>query len=409
MKICIIGGGTAGWWTAAYLEHQFPDFNITLFESPSIPTVGVGESTLPQIGTFLEDCGLKDEDWMDESNAVVKYGNTKQYWQHGKNEPFDWTFWYNDNNEFDEWLPEYLNGNKIKDDINKDLYRLAGRRTSGYHLDASLVGQTVKKHCKRINHIETTLDELPQGYDLYIDCTGFRRQFVNDKSVIVPEGHLVNSAWVRSFRVPKGYNINLTQSIARPYGWQFKVGLQHRIGTGYVYCSDMLDDENALEDFNSYTNDMEPYDDNPPRKISWSPEYLENPWSGNVVCIGIGAGFVDPLEANSLYTIAYGIKTLGNCIKRGLGEKAYNRSMRKLWRDNCEFIWHHYALSDRSDTEFWKYYEKIDATKTLWDNYQTKSNWQTNFYADAIWATMGLCFDEFKHYRPKVRRNVEVV
>ena len=77
MKLCIVGGGTTGWWAAAYFEHQFPEWEISLYESSEINSIGVGESTLPQIGSFLEECGLKDEDWMDDSNAVIKYGNVK--------------------------------------------------------------------------------------------------------------------------------------------------------------------------------------------------------------------------------------------------------------------------------------------------------------------------------------------
>ena len=48
-RIMIVGGGSAGWMTAATLISQFPDRDITLIESPEIPTVGVGESTLGQI------------------------------------------------------------------------------------------------------------------------------------------------------------------------------------------------------------------------------------------------------------------------------------------------------------------------------------------------------------------------
>lgn len=402
MKLCIIGGGTTGWWAAAYFENQFPDYEITLIESNEIATIGVGESTLPQIGTFLNDCGLQDTDWMDESNAVIKYGNIKQFWDHETDsEQMDWTFWYNDNNEFDEWVKEYKSGNKNKQDMKTDLYKMSGRRATAYHLDANLAGIVVKNHCKRVNHIVATLDTLPEGYDLYIDCTGFARKFIKDKSTIKPSGHLVNSAWVCPKTIPEGYNINFTQSIARPYGWQFKVALQHRIGTGYVYNNNMLSDDQALQDFVSWTKDLEPFNNIPPRKLSWTPEYLENPWEDNVVAIGLSSGWVDPLEANGLFVTVYGIQLLGNCLKRGLSQKAYNRSMRRLWKENCDFIWHHYALTKRNDTPFWQYYSQQSASESVWHNYKTKGNWKTNFYSDALWAMLGVMYDDFEFYQPK--------
>lgn len=403
MKLCIVGGGTTGWWAAAYFEHQFPEWEISLYESSEINSIGVGESTLPQIGSFLEECGLKDEDWMDDSNAVIKYGNVKRYW-HDENDhsDFDWTFWYNDNGEFDAWLPDYLAGNKTKQDLHKDLYRGKERRATAYHLDANLAGVVVKNHCKRVKHYVQTLEQLPEGYDFYIDCSGPARRFTVDQTVIKPPGHLVNAAWVRPQQVPENYEYNnMTVSIARPYGWQFQVVLQHRLGTGYVFNRDMLAPEQALQDFLEYTNDLTPYNDIPPRYMEWEPEYLANPWTDNVATVGLAAGWVDPLEANGLYITVYGIRTLAKCLKRGLKPEAFNRSMRKIWRENCEFMWHHYALSNRTDTPFWQYYAQQDASKSVWENYHKRGNWETNFYSDNIYAMLGLTFDDFKYYTPK--------
>ena len=77
MKICIIGGGCSGWWAAGYLEKFVPDINITLIESDTIPTIGVGESTLPQIGHFFEELEIPESDWMDAAKAIKKYGKSK--------------------------------------------------------------------------------------------------------------------------------------------------------------------------------------------------------------------------------------------------------------------------------------------------------------------------------------------
>ena len=45
-KIIILGGGSAGWMTAATLIKLFPKKDITVIESPLQKSVGVGESTL---------------------------------------------------------------------------------------------------------------------------------------------------------------------------------------------------------------------------------------------------------------------------------------------------------------------------------------------------------------------------
>jgi hypothetical protein len=97
----------------------------------------------------------------------------------------------------------------------------------------------------------------------------------------------------------------------------------------------------------------------------------------------------------------YSITLLVDCIKRNAKQGVYNRSMRNLWKENSEYILHHYMLSKRTDTDFWKYYSKFDVTKTLWDNYTKRGNKYTNLYPDAIWATLGLYHDEFEHYEPK--------
>ena len=81
--------------------------------------------------------------------------------------------------------------------------------------------------------------------------------------------------------------------------------------------------------------------------------------------------------------------------------EVYNRSMRRVWKENSDYILHHYMLSNRTDTDFWKYYSKFDVKKTLWENYKKRGNKYTNLYPDAIWATLGLYHDQFDYYEDK--------
>ena len=71
-KIIIVGGGSAGWMTATTLIRLFPNKKITLIESKTAPVVGVGESTLAAFNDWLDLVGIKDEDFMKESDATYK-------------------------------------------------------------------------------------------------------------------------------------------------------------------------------------------------------------------------------------------------------------------------------------------------------------------------------------------------
>ena len=400
-KIVVIGGGTAGWWAAGYLEKEFPDLDITLIESDTIPKIGVGESTLPQIRVFFEEMGILESSWMDKCNAIHKFGNIKQGWRKGDAE-FPFTFWYNDDNVFDKWVVEYQQGNKTKTQINDDLYNKDGWRAYAYHLDAELAGAVVKDNCKNVKHIVATLDEenIPEA-DLYIDCTGFSRRFVKDTTEIKLEHHHVDRAIVCPYELPVEGFLPYTKSIARPAGWQFIIGLQNRIGTGYCYSSKHISDDEATAQFLEFNKDRIPFMGKTPRIIKWRPNVLKNPWSGNTVAIGGSSGFIDPLESNALFMTQFQITTLAKCIKRGSSKEVYNRMVTKIWRENSNYILHHYMLTNRDDTVFWKYYKSFDVKKSLWENYRNKGNKYTEIYPDAIWASLGLYFEEFTHYTPR--------
>ena len=71
-KIIVLGGGSAGWMTAATLINTFPKKEIVLIESPNTPIIGVGESTLGQINKWLNLLNIKDKDFMPHTDASYK-------------------------------------------------------------------------------------------------------------------------------------------------------------------------------------------------------------------------------------------------------------------------------------------------------------------------------------------------
>ena len=62
-KIIIVGGGSAGWMTASTLIKAFPKKIITVIESPDVPVIGVGESTLATIKMWTNFLGIEDKDF----------------------------------------------------------------------------------------------------------------------------------------------------------------------------------------------------------------------------------------------------------------------------------------------------------------------------------------------------------
>ena len=414
MKSCIIGGGHAGWWTAGYFEKHLPDYDLTVYESEDIPILGVGESTLPQIKIWFDDLGISEETWMPKAQAIKKYGNWKSGWDQeaGLGDPFTLYFWQNDDNAFDQMMKDPANYRyeSGKDRvINKKIFqeefaKPQGWRDYGYHLDAANAADIVKNHCKKTKNIKSTLKELPSGYDLYIDCTGFQRKFVQDKTEMpISKYHYADSALVCQVKnLERDESTFLTKSIARSYGWQFEIRLKNRVSIGYVYSSSHVNKEMASLEFEQHMiNGREKLEE--PRLINWKPLVYANPWSNNVVAIGSSAGFVDPLEATALVMTQTGISTLVKCLKRGIGPRAYNKLMIKIWKECLDFQLTHYALNGREDTEFWRHMREIkdDCSKMLWKNYQSNSNKYTNLFPSGIWCQLGVYLDDFKYYSPK--------
>lgn len=368
-KVCIIGGGTAGWWCASYLRKNHPDVKISLVESPNIPTIGVGESTMPHVKQFFKDLDISEDEWMPSCSAVKKKGNIKQNWNLN-DKPCNFRFWYGD---------DIID--KIENDSPADDY--------AYHLDAAQAWKIVKKHTTDVEHllIDATEETLPEA-DLYVDCTGLHRRFIKDKTFKTYPDTLVNACIVR--RISEQAQ-DCTKTTARNYGWEFNVFLSdNRVGCGYVFNSNMISEEDAKKEYMKHNEGRNFLTDF--RCIKWEPGCLKNPWSDNVVAIGLSSGFIDPMEANGLSLVVYQIRALSKFLKNPKGDKLYNRLSNKLWDQIADFTWHHYALSKRDDTEFWMHYKNLDATTTIKDRMTATTNYH-NIYIPEVYRNLAYYFN----------------
>lgn len=402
-SICIIGGGSSGWMTAAAFAVRFPDWDITLVESEWSKPIGVGESTLGHFNRYLDCLGIEDKDWMPACSATYKLSIQFTNW---KNEgdvfqyPFgDFDFshggfldWYHIHNRYPEEFPdttfaEFYNpvshlaaANKM---VDKTEYmpRYSRRWDAAYHFDADKFGQWLRENlCQKVTHvygditgashkhtgdIAYLLDDKGHQYhaDYFIDCTGFKSAIL-EGMMGVPflsfEDDLPNDSAVAA-RVPytdrKNQMKNTTDGYALDNGWVWTIPLWDRIGTGYVYSSKFCSEEQAEKEFREHIGW-----DGDVKHIKFRHGKHKHGWFKNVIGIGLSYGFLEPLESTGLFTTHENILRLVDTFERRKGKvtqidiDGYNHAVSYELEAMKEFVYMHYYLSPRDDTPYWRYY-----------------------------------------------------
>lgn len=417
-KIVIIGGGSAGWMSAATLINYFPNRDITLIESPNVPIMGVGESTLGYIKFWMNSLGIDEKDFFKYTDASYKlsikftdfykkdYGsfhypfgspietselgiNSWQYkkYYYPETDPED----YCDSNY--PWMP-CIRQNKIPiDDGRFGEFKMDW--CSAYHFDAVKFANWLREnYCKPkgVKHIvseirNVEIDEngikeliLDDGSkvvsDLYIDCTGWKSLLLGNAlkepfdsySDIIPN----NRAWATQIPyLDKEKELEpYTNCTAISNGWVWNIPLWSRIGTGYVYSDKFISKEGALEEFKTHLNSNKMtvsdkkrnLDDLKFKDIEMRIGIHERTWVKNVIAIGLSAGFIEPLESNGLYTVHEFLNKLVETIGRERVNQwdldGYNYATKKMYDYFAKFVSLHYLLSQRDDSEYW-----IDVSK----------------------------------------------
>jgi tryptophan halogenase len=162
-----------------------------------------------------------------------------------------------------------------------------------------------------------------------------------------------------------------TRSTARNAGWQWRIPLQHRIGNGYVYASNLIDDEEVAQLLVANL-DGEPTAD--PRPVRFRPGRRLKSWDKNVVALGLSSGFLEPLESTSIHLIQTGIhRLLAMFPSTGFAQAdidEYNLQARTEYEDVRDFIIAHYKVTRRSGDPFWDHVRTMDVPDTLNERFE---------------------------------------
>jgi len=410
-KLVIVGGGTAGWITAAAFARLLGGrLQIELVESEAIGTVGVGEATIPQIirlnailgldehaflratsGTFK--LGIEFVDWGRKGSRYLHtFGDTgmnlgnvafHHYWRRSAGDTPDpkglWDY------SLHQMAADQARFGKLDRVGNTAMTGLA----YAYHFDASRYALFLREYAEGRGVVRTegivesvqrdgesgdiTAITLKGGKqvagDFFIDCTGFRALLLGETLGV---GYQDWSKWLpcnRALAVPSERLPTLvpyTRATAKDAGWQWRIPLQHRTGNGYVYSSGFTSDDKAAETLLAGLDTRALGD---PRPIRFTTGRREAFWAHNCAAIGLSSGFLEPLESTSIHLIQSHVSRLIQLFPGGgdaaVEREEYNRRCAAEFAQIRDFLILHYHRTDREDSEFWRYCKHMDVPESL--------------------------------------------
>ncbi len=407
--ILIVGGGTAGWLTAAFLARTLgtasrEGVRITLVESSEIGIIGVGEGTFPSIKGTLAAIGIDEARFLRESTATFKQGVKFVDWVRPRGAPGHDHYFHpfsapSQRPGGPELLPYWLlgaagNGNAFAEaatmqkriaDASRGPKRMGdadflGPMNYAYHFDAGRFAALLSEQAKSlgVGHVIATVERVELDAsgaigsvvtreagtikaDLYVDCTGFRGALIGG-ALGSPFRNLNDVLFVnRAVAVQVPYERadtpipSYTISTAHEAGWTWDIGLHQRRGVGYVYSSRHTDDARAEQLLRTYIGPA--CDGLNPRLLKLNVGYREVQWVKNCVSVGLAAGFLEPLESSGIglietaaYLIGYLFPANGDTAPAA---KVFNEFMKARYERIVDFIKMHYCLTQRTDSPFW--------------------------------------------------------
>ncbi len=410
-KIVIVGGGTAGWMTAACFAKALgtSNYDITLVESEDIGTVGVGEATIPPIIRFNAFLNIDENAFIRETNATFKLGIEFVDWKAlGQTyfHPFGQFGTEMEGFAFQHyWLRDYHRRNRAEFDLSTyNLETQAARQgrfgrvrsepgkpdlNYAFQFDAGLYARFLRSYAEargvirqegRIVRVDQdsesgfiTALQIQNGPsvagDLFIDCSGFRGLLIEET---LHCGYNDWSHWLpvnRAAAVPcerAGELTPFTRATAREAGWQWRIPLQHRTGNGYVFSNKFIEEDAAAENLLTRLDGKALAD---PKILRFVTGHRRTFWEKNVVALGLASGFLEPLESTSIHLVQAGMfKLLALFPKHGFDPHIvaqYNRDITFDYNNIKDFLIAHYHVTEREDTPFWRYVKHMDIPDSL--------------------------------------------
>jgi tryptophan halogenase len=410
-RIVIVGGGTAGWMSAAGLSSllRTSGLEIVLVESEQIGTVGVGEATLPHLKHFNDSLGINEAEFMAFTRATFKLGI--QFCDWGRKgdayiHPFGEYGRERAGVEFHHyWLRASRSGHTGRIDEHSLPIMMAERGRFGfpsadpasvmssfsyaYQLDAGRYAAFLRTHAERdgVRRVEGRVVEVVRdaqsgdvsairlasgdeiSADLFLDCSGFRSLLLGTELGV---GYEDWSQWLpcdSAVAIPCRHGAELspyTRATACEAGWKWRIPLQHRVGNGHVFCSQFTDVDRATADLLS-TLEGEPLAQ--PNILRFKAGRRHRQWERNCIAVGLSGGFLEPLESTSIYLIQAAITALAEVLPDGPLDGSerdeFNRVLDLEYERIRDFLILHYHATQRDDSEFWNHVRTMQVPDSL--------------------------------------------
>lgn len=401
-NVIVVGGGSAGWLAACFIQasQRHGHINVTLVESPNIPTLGVGEGTWPSMRHTLKTIGIPEAQFLLRCHASFKQGSRFDGWVNGNDSyyhPFMVPDGYQQLNLAAQWQHNYATQSYDRVFCPQPHVcdkHLAPKQIAtpdyafvtnyGYHFDAGKLTELLQEHGTQrlgITHILADVNEVVTHLngdikalstsqagvvegDLFIDCSGMKGLLIDkhyQQSLTNVDHVLLNNAAVAA-QVPYATDNTPIQSAtvatAKSCGWTWDIGLFHRRGVGMSYATSHQSPEQAEQALRQHIASSGCHKpDFEVRHLSFTPGYRGKFWHRNCLAVGMSAGFIEPLEASALAMVELSLMMLNEEFPQSrehmdILAKRFNQRFRYRWERVIDFIKLHYVLSQRNE-EYW--------------------------------------------------------
>lgn len=404
--VVVLGGGTAGWLTAAILaaDHCASEpggLRVTLVESETVPILGVGEGTWPSLRDTLRRIGIPETEFLRRCQASFKQGSRFDGWRTGAPDdsyyhPFDAPPSEDEVSAPALWR-EAPPGTPFARAVSAQAALCAANKAPkqagtpeyaavanyAYHLDAPALAALLAEHATRTLGVRRVLADVADAAmaengdvaalvladdrrvegDLFIDCSGARARLVGEAmgTDLTDVSDVLFNDRALALRVPHADGASAvasqTDATAMEAGWVWDIALQRRRGIGYVHSSQHTDEGAARDALTAYLRLATPHTDltgADARLIPFRSAYRETPWAGNCVGVGMAQGFVEPLEASAIVMVELAATMISDTLPPTTGAMAgaaerFNARCSYRWGRIVDFLKLHYVLSERTE------------------------------------------------------------